>query len=336
MSGAILLSMLLAARVEAADPAVGVLVVVADQPLHGDVAYPPLPQTLTSYWLEATPAHPAEAVAVPGLVIPFGGRFLRFGIQRDCIEMADAAKTYPAMDTHDCRESLVEWPMEAKAPQPSAHPWRGEDSPCRFNQLFVTFASPAVISLEEYRGQSESCEPRGYHWSERGVVRRVGDLAEVSLAWFLGDLGAKAYETAAKGPFLGDDERPCEAAPGNDSGWYIGRERSKWIPVLKQQGPTAVCIMEAPIKVDLPPVVIGFADPLLRWPAVKKLFPDATQAHASPQGSGGYMVVSRRKNVVVSRWNGEVVCSLPAGHIVSVQWALGSAVDSWRKALTRN
>lgn len=337
MAVGILVAMLLAASGETVDPPIGVLVVVADRQFPAGLDYSPEPQKLTSYWLEVTPSHPSNPVAIPGLVVPVGGsRFLRFTIQRRCQEMADVAKKHPTMDTHDCQESLVEWPIEALARPASAQPWRGdEDGPCRFNQLFVTFASPAVISLEEHRGASESCEPRGYSWSERGVVRRLGDLAEVSLTWFLGDLGSKAYATAAAGPFLGDNEQPCLADPGDDSAWYIRRERSTWIPILKQQRGSASCIIDAPIKVDLPPVVIGFADPLLRWPAVTKLFPDASEAYGSPHGSGGFMVVSRPKNVIVSHWNGETVCSLPAGHIVSVQWAMGNAIDSWRATLTR-
>jgi hypothetical protein len=334
MTGGILMAMLLAAKAETADPSVGVLVVIADQQLQTVPDYSPEPQKLTSYWLEAKPTNRAAAVAVPGLVLPVGRRFLRFGIERSCSEMGDLAKRHP--DTHDCRESLVEWPVETWAQPTSMPPWRGDEGgPCRFNRLFVTFASPAVISLQEYRGASESCEPRGYSWSERGLVRRVGDLAEVALDWFLGDSGTKAYEAAAEGPFPGEHEQPCLADPGAYSAWYIRRERDRWIPLLKQQAGSTICIMEAPLEVDLPPVVIGFADPPLRWAAVKKLFPDATEAYGSPHGSGGYMVVSRRKNVVVSRWNGEVVSSLPAGFVVSVQWASGSEIESWRTILAR-
>jgi hypothetical protein len=333
MTGGILMAMLLVAKAETADPGVGVVVVIADRQLRTSPAYSAEPQKLTSYWLETRPTNPADAVAIPGLVLPVGRRFLRFGIERSCSKMVDLDKRHRM---RDCRESLVEWPMETWAQPASMPPWRGdEDGPCRFNRLFVTFASPAVISLQEYRGASESCEPRGYSWSERGVVRRVGDLAEVSLDWFLGDSGTKAYEAAAEGPFLGEHEQPCLADPGASSAWYIRRDRGRWVPVLKQQAGSAICIIEAPLRVDLPPVVIGFADPPLRWAAVKKLFPDATEAYGSPHGSGGYMVVSRPKNVVVSRWNGEVVSSLPAGFVVSVQWASGSEVESWRTTLAR-
>ena len=326
------------AAVPSEPSATGVLVAVADRQMGLDV-YGAEPQKITSYWVDTSASPTAKPAEIAGLVIPTRGGFRRFIVRRKCTPIPDLQPHFQGMDTQNCDDTLVERPLASAAIRPTA-PRRKDDvdPPCAFDKVVVTFASPAVISLEAHSGNSEACEPRGYHWSERAWVRRLDDPAMVSFSSLLGRAARDAYAEAGSAAFRSwrswqEREDACSPpVPEEDTGWCIRRIKGRWTPVLKQQLGLAFCEMDAPIRGALPPRVVGFREPTRPWSVTRKLFPKATGVHVSPDGQ--WLVVTMPNRIVVASAKGDTVASLPSGAVVLVQWALNRHVAEWRKALT--
>lgn len=320
-------------------PTIGLLLGVADR----ITSEAPLdkPQRLTTYWIPVTQNGAQPAVAMSGLIVPHENGFMRIEVRHAC-ERTDEGED----DCHDsvATSLLTTVPrIDANASSDYEPPPDGEDpTPCSYAARFVTFASPSLLSVRVYRGQSERCEPRGWHWiHQAGVVRlQHGTYATLPFSGLVGPSGKRAYARAAakafaewKVEFPGESYGTCVPDPKNDWHWYIARKELRWVPMLQQQPGSGFCDMEASIHVTLPPAALGFREPIVPIETIKARVPKAQQAHISPDGSL-WLVVAAGDVILMRASGGPPLLTMRPGEVVMVQWALPPHVSRWHQRFT--
>ena len=143
---------------EAAQPTLGLLLGVADEVGVGDYRGP---QQLTTSWIVVSSAGARPPVTMPGLVVPRDEGFVRVAVRRQC-ERMETDNHHAGPNPENCEDWILTSALST-TPKPQAPPSTAEPAelevPCAYTRRYVTFASPALLSVVARSRRSETCEP---------------------------------------------------------------------------------------------------------------------------------------------------------------------------------
>lgn len=315
---------------------IGLLLGVAD---HGDLelgSESPCPQRLHTYWIKWDRGRAVLSGDFADIVVPReGAGFSRVGISRTCGPLETGKEDLR------CDDSLSVTPLDGAPPAAGGGRKCGHTlDPCAYGRVALTFVSPSHLALLERRGSSETCEPRGWHWTDARRVRKLDGREPLGFG-SLGPLAGAAYARAAERAVstLTNETRaaddPCRADPSHDVGWGIRRARTEWKASLFQQSGLASCQAEGDIDWHLDAGLLGYREPRVEWARVLMGHPKAEQAFSSPGGELLLLVSPGSIELVRAdeRRDERPLLVLPREEVVMVQWATGRGVRTWSRAL---
>jgi hypothetical protein len=291
-------------------------------------------QVLRTYWIVGD-ARGAEVKAIlPGLLVPRADGFVRIGVVRSCEPFPDEDLNEGLGGPHkgDVRCTDAYWVAPGTAsPPPSDRAGEGDDVPCSYQSRTIRFASPIAVASRFYDGNSESCEPRGWHWSEAALVHAVGGREPIDAADVLGPRAAAAFADAARRAEVtlneegfDTDDTSCHPDPANLLAWTIERRLGGWEPRLFQQIGQGWCTLEAPLRLPLPRRWAGRAASLA---AARRAGVD--DVVSAPGGS--WSLTFKRAGLSFLRPNPAAAPdrAAPGLEVVMAEWATGPHVARW-------
>jgi hypothetical protein len=232
---------------------------------------------------------------------------------------------------------------------------------CGFTTEWLEGVLPDLLSIAWHEGQSESCEPRGFHWEDIRWVRHTSQPAaphstdgKVVLGTIFGTPGERAWKRVVRASIK---ENTGEGCFGNETvddasditDWYFEHSGGSWNAVAFLQIGNGGCQLSGDPRLKMPRSLTG-EPPLPAW-LISNLKKQSAKnalldAWISPEGS---LLIQKRseaspgttayqtKEVGVFDSSGEKIgtkmLDLPAHAIVMVQWATGRFVDQWLSAL---
>jgi hypothetical protein len=288
----------------------------------------PQPQVFRTYWIVGN-ASGAKLIAVlPGLLVPQTRGFLRVAVERRCGRNSDYGYTF-------CNDTYWIAPGPQRPPSPPSTDAFGEEGPCAYETLRIDFLSAEAVALWHNSGNSEACEPRGWHWTTTAWLQPVAGGAHIRLSAVNGSAALRAYASAAhqaKSEAVGEG---CEVDAEADDRWTVVRRAGAWRPQLAQQNGLGGCDVSAEIAAPLPRSFTGPDRLALPWGRLASSIPGLIDAVSSPNGSwtvaitrSGLMFVSGKaqKRTPITTVNESL-------RLVMAQWALGKHVARWSAAI---
>ncbi len=319
-------------------------------------------------FLIETDGQRARLVAtLPDIVVPHGNGFWRAGVITSC-SVSTAPEATPGKGQEESAEDNSSWdeafyfsPVDenSKIPplgqvEPCDHRSRGEvrdaasrislympGAPCSFHTESIAFVSSQLVAINYYDGQSEACEPRGFHWNSESKVLRFGVTDAISFKEFTGDTGWEAYNAAVRKASvdLQKEGFNCDIFSEEDevledTHWTLHRKEGRWAAVLAWHD-SAACEYFADINLMLPKSLTDYDTLQLPWSSLANQIKDLQDAFTSP--TGNLLLARTNEGTAVYSLGegraGQKLLDLPAGQIVMVQWALGKYADVWAKEL---
>lgn len=209
---------------------------------------------------------------------------------------------------------------------------------CSRNTRRITFASPAVLSVEVRAASTEFCNPAKYSTSGWNVVTRLGSSERIMLRPLLDSATLAPLEA----PF--SDEEGCgyqAEDPGAqvDSAWSIRRYQGAWVASLWVDGPI-VCrggqdFEGGPV---LPSSFTGTSPLPMSWSDLLQQLPNVLDAAVSP--SGRFVLAHRADSIMIVRMNdgrvGEPALRLQVGYyeeLSMIRWATARETREWTATL---
>ena len=291
----------------------------------------PQPQALQTYWIIGN-ARGAELKAiVPGLLVPQADGFLRAAIERRCGRDPDHGYTF-------CRDAYWTAGALEQPPAPLSTDALGEEGPCTYETLRVQFLSAEAVAFWRNSGNSEACEPRGWHWTTQTWLQPVSGGAHIRLSEVSGKGAIRAYASAAsqaESAAQQDLGVSCEADPEADDRWTVVRRAGAWRPQLAQQNGLGYCDLSADIATPLPHSFTGPDRLALSWAKLAKSIPGLIDAVSSPDGSWSVAITPSELMFVSGKaQNLSRVTTVKSLRLVMAQWALGKHVTRWSTAVS--
>ena len=319
---------------------IGLLLGVADRSDPSDPELGvenPCPQRLHTYWVKWGGGRASVSGDFAGIVVPKE----EVGFTRVCVVRTCRPLPLATGKERECEDSLSVTPLDGVPPPVGSLRECGDTAdPCSYKGFALTFVSPSHLAVSEREGQSETCEPRGWHSSDAKWVRKLVSREPVAFGT-LGPLAAAAYARAAARAIstvsgevpLPDDE--CQADPSWDVGWGIHRAPTEWKASLFQQWGLAWCQLEGDIEWGLDKRLLGYREPQVEWASVVKRYPEAEQVFSSPRGELLLLVFPGLIQLVRQghRPNERPLLVWPREQVIMVQWATGRFVRAWSDAL---
>jgi hypothetical protein len=220
-------------------------------------------------------------------------------------------------------------------------PWemreKGFVTHCGYEHLAITFVSPDFVAVSRVKGQSEECEPRGYHSYASATVRRLDSIdtpigyASVAGAW------ARPSVLRQAEPDSGCHDLDFSDLSGELSDWLIERRAGRWQARTFFQPGLADCMYTNEIQQLLPLAATGHDTLVMPWTSIVAAVPQATDAFSSPAADMLVVVAPGELQIfeVRRRSLGQKLVTVPAGQVVMIQWALGRNVARWTTALSQ-
>jgi hypothetical protein len=325
-------------------------------------------QRFRTFLIETDGERASLVATLPDIIVPHGNGFWRAGVITSCSvstapEVAPGKEQeVPAEDDSFWDEAFFFSPVDKNSPipplgrvEPCDHRSRGEvrdaasriglympSAPCTFHTESIAFVSSQLVAVNYYYGQSEACEPRGFHWNSESKVLRFGGTDSISFKELTGDAGWEAYNTAVRkaSADLQKEGFNCDIFSEEDevledTHWTLRRKEGRWAAVLAWHNDSAACEYFADIDLKLPKSLTDYDTLQLPWSSLAKQAKNLQDVFTSPSGNlllartnEGTAVYSLREGHA-----GPKLLDLPTGKIVMVQWALGKYADSWAKEL---
>lgn len=322
---------------------------------RGASDWEPAPQRLRTYWITGYASGARVERTIEGLVLPQSRGFKRLSIKRTC----KTDREDPNRPLDRCEDEYAVAALNTRMSASMTGSYE-PDGPCSYRVARIDFASPLAVALRTWHGNSEGCEPRGYHWSEYAWVQpveakgeaitvdSVTDTSHIRLSSLLGGTAVNAYASAiekALAKAKKEEELECVADPDADDRWTLFRERGQW-RARTFQAEFPPCDLVYDIAVALPSKLTGPDRLAIPWALLVTAVPDVVDAVSSPDGAWT-LVVTRsqllfvsgrdlsRKTVLSSLLEREHASSSdPAVRLITAQWAVGDPnVTRWSGAL---
>jgi hypothetical protein len=272
-----------------------------------------------------------------GLVVPTRSGFRRVWLDRSC-----KVRSRSDPETIHCADAIRTQPASRTLPRVRA---ASAENACTTDRIIISFAAPEVLSLERYGWRSD-CYNRGFSDEHDSMVRRHESPAALHISGLHARAG-DAYLTAARvaknhgGEVVpSQDNDVCGADTTDDTTWQIVRERDRWIAQLNQQQGSELCSLQATIPWELPPNIVGYAEPRADWDVVKRALPDVESVFMAPGGARAVIVLPKAITVYslvkgrpMRRLYSVARADYPETDVVMVQWAIGSSVGHWSRVL---
>ena len=333
----------------------GVLIGFLDSPAQSESAQTfeelkePTYQTL---WVAPDKAGKLAIVAaIPELIVPRKDGFWHVGVKQVC----EFSKN--PMDRDGGNESVTQTVWKARIadagtvsaketckphdPGDYAPPFgrseadQNKISQCGFELTEIEYASPAILSIRNYSGQSEDCEPRGGRYAVDFSVVGYDSEEQLTVENLLGPEAHQAYIKALPEQGQGDAGDDCGEPSQSDSGWRVGWLGGRWGFYAHQNLGYFGCMVDAPVKFRLPASITGDVAAQPDWKQLKARIPDMEYAFLSP--AKDLLVVVTKAEVsfceAAEGAPGKVLLSLPLKPIVMLQWSTGTHVEAWSKQL---
>jgi hypothetical protein len=289
------------------------------------------PQLLRTYWIVGN-ARGAELKAVlPALLVPQEDRFLRAAIRRSCGRDPDHGYSF-------CRDDYWTGPAPEGPPAPPSAEAFDEDGPCAYETLRIHFLSAVAVALWRHAGNSETCEPRGYQWSESTWLQPVTGVAQIRLSEVAGEAAVQACAAAAshaEAELAKEIDATCEADRTADERWTILRRAGAWHPQLAQENGPGWCYLSAEIAASLPTSFTGPDRLAFPWDELAAAIPGLRDAVSSPDGSWTVALTGSELIFVPDTPRARrVITTVQSLRVVMAQWAVGQQVARWSEAVT--
>lgn len=295
--------------------------------------------------------------SLPELIVPRKDGFWHIGVEQVC-EFDDGSLT-SSPGNESLRQVVWAAPATRAAIVEQRHPcaphkledyapphFRSEQdenkiSQCGFELVNLLYASPQVISISRYSGQSEDCEERGGRYQFDFKVRNFDSDEALSFGTLLGLDAHRAYLRALPRHAVGDNGENCgEPDQTTDTGWRIAHARGRWRPYVNQSLGFFGCAIDAAVNFALPASLTGDASLSLDWKVLQsKLSPsnpgDVADGYVSPNGDLLIASSPSENKIFELRAGvpGKLFLTLPQGKIVMAQWATGRHVQEWTEKL---
>ena len=251
------------------------------------------------------------------------------------------------LDGNTCgevEEEVLELRTKARKPaprdstMPEEEPLNPETFYCVIDSRRITYASPALLSIEARTYDTEFCNPARYSTSGRNIVREFASQTRVPLRPLLSkEVSAKWEEVFAESDGSGF---PAESPGGLlDSSWAIRRQRGAWAAYVWMEGSIASRGGQEPEEGDvLPHSFTGDAPLPISWDELVRQVPNSSDAVASP--SGDYILVQKADSLLLFRpRNGQLgppSLSVHVGYgddLTMVRWATPRETRRWSAEL---
>lgn len=323
---------------------------------------------------------------LPDIIVPRKTGFWRIGVQPTC-QFAPPDKNNPedhgnihteAMEyavpiDQTPQVGLTDRPCDANTAARMLDPShdanadedRKETDPteCGFATEWLEGVLPNLLSIARHSGQSDACEPRGFHWDDYRWVRRMDKPADpnsaegkVALGEIFGPIGERAWKKTILASL---HELSGEGCFGNETvedqseitDWYFEHASGVWrVNAFIQMGnggcqPGGDTRLQMPRRLTTDPPLPSWLVTTLK----EKSTADAVlDTWISPDGSlllqERLGAISPGATVYTVREAGAFELSqekigpralvLPAQRIIMVQWANGRFVDQWVSSLS--
>jgi hypothetical protein len=210
---------------------------------------------------------------------------------------------------------------------------------CSIYSRRITFASPAVLSIEKRNMGTEFCSLAKYSTSGENVVTAFTSDTRVALRPLL------SKDVSARLERLFSDSTGC-ADPAEDPGrrvdstWAIRRRQGAWVARIWMDGPV-VCRGGQETEGGEPLLPHSFTgdSPLpMTWSELVRQIPNATDAISSP--SADYILVQRADSLMLFRSTdrqlGSPLLSVHIGYyeeLAMVRWATPDEARRWNATL---
>jgi hypothetical protein len=206
---------------------------------------------------------------------------------------------------------------------------------CGYEHLTITFVSPDFVAVSRVAGQSEDCEPRGYHSHASATVRRLDAIGTPLGYASVAGAGARPRMLRQTGPDPGCPDLDFSDLSGELSEWFIQRRAGQWRARTFFQPGLADCIYTNEIQQPLPLAVTGHDTLVMPWTSIVAAVPKAIDAFSSPAADMLIVVAPSELQVFEVRGQslGQKLVTVPAGQVVMIQWALGGNVARWTAAV---
>lgn len=235
----------------------------------------------------------------------------------------------------------VSRPCTAHDPSDYAPPYgrteieKNKISQCGYQLTQILYASPAIISLRTYSGQSGDCEARGGRYNVDFSVIGYESNVNLAVSQVLGEAARAAYLKALPQEAVADDGDRCAEPNEEDTGWRINRAAGRWTIFAHQDLGYFGCSVDALVPFRLPSSVTGDPSPSLDWKLLKSKVKSFQDAFLSPDKD--LLLVQTQTELQFYEYGedgpGKLLLTLPAYPIVMVQWSAGNHVQDWTQQL---
>lgn len=229
-------------------------------------------------------------------------------------------------------------PAPRDSTMPEDEPLNPETFYCSIYSRRITFASPAVLSIEARDIGTEFCSPAKYSTSGNNIVREFTSSRRIPLRSLLqADVSARLdslFMDSEEFQFFGDDP-----AANIDSTWGIRRQQGAWSARVWVDGPVAARggyeTDEGPL---LPHSFTGESPLPIAWTELVRHVPNARDAVASP--AGDVILVQKADSLLLFRLTdkqlGAPLLSVHIGYddeLAMVRWATPDETRRWSATL---
>ena len=310
----------------------GLLLGVEVREEETEESWRPEPQVLQTYWIVGGSSGVELKAVLPGLLVPQERGFLQAAIRRNC-------GRDPEYDYSYCRDEY--WTGAAQEQRPSAPATEsfGDEGPCAYETLRIQFLSAKAVGLWHYSGNSEACEPRGYHWLEESWLQPVAGGERITISEAIGKNAAQAYAAAAhhaEVELAKDLDATCEADSSAEEQRTVRRRNGAWRPQLAQQNGLDWCYLSAEVEVDLPSSFTGPDRLAVPWQELTASIPGLTDAVSTPDGAWTIALTNSELVFVPGNLSGRrTISTVPSLRVLMAQWAVGKHVAPWNEAIAR-
>lgn len=289
------------------------------------------------------------AVTAPNIVIPVGSGFERMGISTHCAyDGATKVENY-RQEVWRIHSSQVP-PPDTDCGAGSGSVGSVERPACDDHRAQVFFAGTRLWAERLTSQQTETCEPRGGHWSVSDAVKSVAGAAPISLGAIFGESTARDKFAVAMSQGLAElvnDGYNCPT-PSPDaydlSSWSVRHRRGAWTPVatVSEFAIYGDCQFSHTMELTMPGELTDEAPSRDLWSTVARVVPDLQDYFMSP--AGDLMVVvsgkpSATKLQLLSLKRGRTIRKLwespwtTQNEVVMARWSSGGTARTWANGI---